>query len=139
MKPIPPRRKAHGEMLPLMDMIFLLLVIFIFMIVQMRPNFGVSVELPDIGKTELTDQKEKSVTVTVAVTKDNKIFVNQTECLVKQVINKVDSIAKGANKKDISIILRGDKGANYGQVMKLFTIFRENKINEILLDINPTK
>ena len=126
-------------MLPLMDMIFLLLVIFIFMIVQMRPNFGVSVELPDIGKTELTDQKEKSVTVTVAVTKDNKIFVNQTECLVKQVINKVDSIAKGANKKDISIILRGDKGANYGQVMKLFTIFRENKINEILLDINPTK
>ena len=79
MKPIPPRIKANGEMLPLMDMIFLLLVIFIFMIVQMRPNFGVSIELPDIGKKELTKQKEKSITITVAVTKDSKIFVNSKE------------------------------------------------------------
>jgi len=139
MKAIPPRRKAHGEMLPLMDMIFLLLVIFIFMIVQMRPNFGVSVELPDIGKSELTEQEEKSVTVTVAVTKDSKVFVNETPCTIEQVMPKVNSIAKGADKNNIAIILRGDKGANYGQMMKLFAQFRANQIHEILFDVNPGK
>jgi len=139
MKPIPPRRKAHGEMLPLMDMIFLLLVIFIFMIVQMRPNFGVSVELPDIGKSELTDNKDKSVVVTVSVTKDSKVYINEAEAALSHVKTKVNAIAKGADKKDLAIILRGDKGANYGQMMKLFTLFRENSINEILFDVNPEK
>jgi len=139
MKPIPPRRKAHGEMLPLMDMIFLLLVIFIFMIVQMRPNFGVSVELPDIGKSELTDNKDKSVVVTVSVTKDSKVYINEAEAALSHVMTKVNAIAKGADKKDLAIILRGDKGANYGQMMKLFTLFRENSINEILFDVNPEK
>ena len=64
------------------------------MIVQMRPNFGVSVELPDIGKSELTEQKEKSVTVTVAVTKESKVFVNETPCTIEQVMPKINSTTK---------------------------------------------
>ena len=139
MRPIPPRRKVQGEMLPLMDMIFLLLVIFIFMIVQMRPNFGVSVDLPEIGKSELTKQDDKSITVTVALTKDNKIFVNATECTMDQVISKVNEISNGVDKKDVSIILRGDNSANYGEIMKLFALFRANQINEVLFDVTPSK
>ena len=139
MKPIPERRKIHGEMLPLMDMIFLLLVIFIFMIVQMRPNFGVSVELPEIGKSELTNKKDKSISVTVAVTKESKIFVNAKKCSIEKVMSEINNITKGADKKNVSIILRGDNGANYGEMMKLFALFRSNQINEILFDVTPKK
>jgi len=126
-------------MLPLMDMIFLLLVVFIFMIVQMRPNFGVSVELPDIGKKEISDTKPKAVTVTVSVTKDNKVFVNKKESDQSLVIADIKALTQNSEKKDIAIILRGDKGANYGQMMKLFALFRENQINDILFDVNPDK
>lgn len=135
MKPIPERRKAHNEMLPLMDMIFLLLVIFIFMIVQMRPNFGVSVELPDIGKNELTKQNEKSISIVVSVTNESRFFVNETSCTLDQVMPQVEAIAQGKDKNNISVILRGDKQANYGQMIKLFTLFRANHINEILFDV----
>jgi len=135
MKPIPQRRKASSEMLPLMDMIFLLLVIFIFMIVQMRPNFGVNVELPDIGKNELIRQNKKPTSIVVSVTDDSKIFVNKDSCSIGDLMQKIEALTAGKDKNDVSIILRGDKQANYGQMIKLFTLFRTNQISEVLFDV----
>ncbi len=138
MKQIQKPKKANGEMLPLMDMIFLLLVVFIFMIIQMRPNFGVSVELPDIGETApIGDEvgKEK-VSVTIAVTKDNKYFVNEKESSADSLHSDIMAIAKNAESKNIAIILRGDKTADYGNIIKVFSVLRGKGINDILFDVD---
>ena len=118
-------------MLPLMDMIFLLLVIFIFMIVQMRPGFGISVDLPRTG--EHAEQTDRQQPLTISITAENEMYLNAEPCTM----NSLPALIKkrlADNKGELSVILRGDAGADYGQVMKVFTACRENNINSIIFD-----
>ncbi len=138
MKPVPQPKRSSFEMLPLMDMIFLLLVVFIFMIVQMRPNFGISIELPDVGVKQPETPKQKT-TVTISVSSDNSLFVNSTKCQFDQLHSVIVSQSKNVPVEDLSVILSGDKGADYGEIMKVFSILRENNISDILFDVNSVK
>ena len=125
-----------AELLPLMDMIFLLLVIFIFMLVQMRPDFGVSVDLPDIGKTQ-KEQIKKEKIVTISITNTNQVYINDKKVKLNQFqaeLNKLNS-----NKEKTSFIIKGDKKADYGTMVSVFEIMRNNKINNVIFDINIKK
>lgn len=132
MKQIPPMRKARTEMLPLMDMIFLLLVIFIFMIVQMRPGFGINVDLPATSESAIPLESETE-TITISVTAENQIFIDETNCDIDSLIRKLKD-QKVKCKEHLSIILRGDSGARYGDIMKVFSACRENEISSIIFD-----
>jgi biopolymer transport protein ExbD len=137
MKYIPEKRKRmSAELLPLMDMIFLLLVIFIFMLVQMRPDFGVSVDLPDIGKTQ-KEQIKKEKIVTISITNTNQVYINDKKVKLKQFQTELNKL--NSNKEKTSFIIKGDKKADYGTMVSVFEIMRNNKINNVIFDINIKK
>lgn len=140
MRPVPPMRRSRGEMLPLMDMIFLLLVVFIFQIVQMRPDFGISVELPDVGeKPERTALEQEVQTVTVSITADNQLHVNEAAVAPAELVEAVRARAAGADNEHIHIILRGDEKADYGRIMELFTLLRQDKLQKIIFDVDANE
>ena len=136
MKPIPPLKKAGGDLLPLMDMIFLLLVMFIFMIIQMRPNFGISIELPNVGEQAPMDQpEEEKEIVTISVTSDNKIYINEEQVTHENLVSAIEKHGGSDSSGIPNIILRGDQNADYGGIIDIFTILRQNEINNILFDV----
>ena len=140
MRQVPAIHRARGEMLPLMDMIFLLLVLFIFMIVQMRPDFGIAVELPDVGEEELVATPEQQAnTVTVSVTTANELFVNKEAVALEDLAEVVRRAAEGAADEKISVVLRGDTQADYGRMVELFTVLRKNNLNNVVFDVEPKK
>lgn len=140
MKPVPAMRRARGQMLPLMDMIFLLLVTFIFQIVQMRPDFGISVELPDVGEKPAKPAVEpESKTVTVSVTADNALHVNADAVQPEQLVGAIRRHAEGIADENIHIILRGDQRADYGHIMELFTLLRRNSLKKVIFDVDVTE
>jgi len=125
-----------AELLPLMDMIFLLLVIFIFMLVQMRPDFGVSVDLPDIGKTQ-KEQIKKEKIVTISITNTNQVYINDKKVKLNQFQAELNKL--NLKKEKTSFIIKGDKKADYGTMISVFEIMRNNKVNNVIFDINIKK
>jgi len=141
MKLIPKKRKLHVEMLALMDMIFLLLVTFIFMIVQMRPNFGIEVTLPKIGKKSIAKQNKKKEhpPIIISVTANNHIFVNKQHTKISQLSQIIKITLNNTPPTQANIILRGDTTADYGKMIKIFTTLKQMGITNILFDVEKNK
>lgn len=134
-------KRATAEMLPLMDMIFLLLVLFIFMIVQMRPDFGISVELPQIGEQEMSapeETEEELSTVTVSVLEDGNLYVNETITELDNLPANVMQAAAAAAPESVSVILRGDRRADYGIMIDLFNRLQKQGLNKIVFDVETS-
>ncbi len=67
-------RSPRIEMLPLIDVVFLLLVVFIYAMLSMAVHKGLPVALP----TSSTAQEDQSEPVSITVTADGDIFVDKT-------------------------------------------------------------
>jgi len=66
-------RSPRIEMLPLIDVVFLLLVVFIYAMLSMAVHKGLPVALP----TSSTAQEEQSEPVSITVAADGDIFVDK--------------------------------------------------------------
>ena len=137
---IPERKRARGEMLPLMDVIFMLMVLFIFMLIQMRPDFGMNVELPEIKEgssaapQDVSQDKKK---IWVSVDGQNRLFVNR-DAVARQadVVPAVGRLAGAGGKEEIQIIFKGDQAADFGVVIAVFNELREAGFTDVLFDCN---
>ena len=70
----PEVKKARIEMLPLIDIVFLLLVVFIYAMLSMAVHKGMPVSLPVSAVAE----PEKHLVLSVTVNNDGTIYVNKT-------------------------------------------------------------
>ena len=70
---LPSPKKVRIEMLPLIDIVFLLLVFFIYAMLSMAVHRGLPVELP----LSSTAQIDKKLTLSVSVEADETIYVNK--------------------------------------------------------------
>ncbi len=67
------RRRARIEMLPLIDIVFLLLVFFIYAMMSMAVHRGMNVALPESS----TAGNEKNPKISVSVTADGSVYVDK--------------------------------------------------------------
>ena len=66
-------RKARIEMLPLIDIVFLLLVFFIYAMLSMAVHRGLAVQLPASSSSEL----EKKSVIAVTITADGAVYMDK--------------------------------------------------------------
>jgi biopolymer transport protein TolR len=99
---------------PFVDVMLVLLIIF--MVTAPLLTVGVPIELPktDAGVTGDASQKEP---LTVSVRQDGKIFLQEMEISLDEIVPKLTAIAKGGHEQVIYI--RGDQRANYGALMRV--------------------
>ncbi len=67
------RKKARVEMLPLMDVVFLLLVFFIYAMMSMAVHRGTQLKLP----SSETAEQEKAVVLALSVKADGSLFLDK--------------------------------------------------------------
>jgi len=72
-------RKARIEMLPLIDIVFLLLVFFIYAMLSMAVHHGLPVVLP----TSSTAKIDKHLVLSVTVKEDGTIYVDKEQVALK--------------------------------------------------------
>ena len=65
-------RKARVEMLPLIDVVFLLLVFFIYAMLSMVVHHGLKIELPSAG-TAVLEQKDY---IDITIDAENHLYLN---------------------------------------------------------------
>jgi biopolymer transport protein TolR len=111
------RARKHAPMheinvTPFVDVMLVLLIIF--MVTAPMLTSGVPIELPDSRGQQLQTNKEP---VTISVNKSGKVFIQETEIGLDELGPKLKAIAK--NGAEEQIFIRGDKGIDYGSVMRV--------------------
>ncbi|KAB2698545.1 protein TolR [Brucella haematophila] len=97
---------------PFVDVMLVLLIIF--MVSAPLLTVGVPIDLPD---TQAKAMNADTQPITVSVSNDGKIYLQETEIPIEEVVPKLQAISKTGYEE--RIFVRGDKAADYGTVMKV--------------------
>ncbi len=106
------RPMAEINVTPFVDVMLVLLVVF--MVTAPLLTVGVEVDLPETNATGLPGDDEP---LTVSIDAEGMVFLQELEVDLSELIPKLQAVA--AERPDLRIFVRGDKGVAYGRVMQV--------------------
>ena len=109
---------------PMVDVMLVLLIIF--MVAAPMMTSGVPVDLPKTAASEMASQTQP---ITVSVTSDGAIFVDQDPVSEADLIPTVTAMA--VNGTEDRIFVKGDTTSNYGSVMRVMGLLSSAGFNKI--------
>ncbi len=134
---IPLRKKARIEMLPLIDIVFLLLVFFIYAMLSMAVHRGIQIQLP--RSSEATPKSEEALSISINAEKQlfwNKEKIDSTELQQRLEENVAQKKETG---KETSVLLFADKDLPYQSLFALIDLVNKAGISELSLQADaPT-
>ena len=123
------RRKAvmaEINVTPMVDVMLVLLIIF--MVTAPLMTSGVSVDLP---KTDAKPLNTDSQPLTVSIDAGGKIFLQDQELQLPDLVAKLQAIAQ--NDQDRRIFVRGDKDLAYGRIMEVMGTITQGGFTKVAL------
>jgi biopolymer transport protein TolR len=108
------RHRAMSEInvTPMVDVMLVLMIIF--MVSAPLLTVGVPIDLPQSQAKSIDQDKEP---LTLSVNDKGKVFLQNDEIGVDDLVVKLKAIAETRGGNDARIFVRGDKNVSYGQVM----------------------
>ena len=119
--------KARIEMIPLIDVVFLLLVTFIFFAMSMTINRGIQVNLPVSSAAQV---KEKDC-AEIAIKKNGGIFFNREEMNAQTLLSRLVLLHR--ESPGTKIIISGDREASYESVVSVIDTVKKAGISGLSL------
>ncbi|MBW2039855.1 MAG: biopolymer transporter ExbD [Deltaproteobacteria bacterium] len=121
-------RRPRIEMIPLIDVVFLLLVFFIYSMLSMTIHRGLPVHLPAAS----TSQVDKQEFISVTLQRDGRLFLEDKEAD----LHSLPSLLTMAKEKDpdIKVYLRADKEVSYQRVVEVLDLVRSAGIYKLALE-----
>ncbi len=120
-------KKPRIEMLPLIDIVFLLLVVFIYAMLSMAVHRGLPVVLPTSDTAEIDTHLVLSVTAktdgTVYVDKERVAFNDLAEVLAR----------KAQGKPETGVLLFADRSLQYQRLFNVLDQIRLAGLNRVSL------
>jgi biopolymer transport protein ExbD len=120
--PLRTRRKPEVQMSPLIDVIFLLLI-FYAVTTQFVSDERLKLKLPEAETAESMGIRQEEKPPEVKVASDGSIWIDdqivpemELEARIRQLVERAP---------DDGIILKGDKGADYGVVVHVLDVARK--------------
>jgi len=125
------RARRHSPMheinvTPFVDVMLVLLIVF--MVTAPLLTVGVPIELPEARGQQLQTSKEP---LTISVQRDGKVYIQETEVELSELATRLRAIAKAGYEEQIFI--RGDKGIDYGTVMKVMARIKAGGFTKVSL------
>lgn len=105
---------AEINVTPMVDVMLVLLIIF--MVSAPLLTVGVPLDLPQTAAKSLDQDKEP---LTLSVQLSGKVFLNNTEIKVDELVPKLKAITEARGGMDERIFVRGDTKVDYGTVMRV--------------------
>ena len=105
---------AEINVTPMVDVMLVLLIIF--MVSAPLLTVGVPLDLPQTAAKSLDQDKEP---LTLSVQLSGKVFLNNTEIAMDELVPKLTAITQARGGMDERIFVRGDTKVDYGTVMRV--------------------
>ncbi|MEA2068485.1 MAG: biopolymer transporter ExbD [Verrucomicrobiota bacterium] len=123
-------KKARVEMLPLIDVVFLLLVFFIYAMVSMVVHRGLKVDLPTAGMAAL----EQGDFISITINADNRLYLNSEPADPEGLAERVLQLHTDKNKP---VFIEGDQKADLGLAIELLDNLKKAGIEEVSFSCKP--
>ncbi len=120
------------EMTSLMDVMFLVLVFFIYSIFDMTVHRGVKVELPNAAGAD-----EKGERLIATILPDDTLQLNGETMGKEALLEKVASLVTSGEKP--SVIIAGDKSASLGIGIELLSSLKTIGIEKVSFQVSGRK
>ena len=120
-------RKARIEMLPLIDIVFLVLVFFIYAMLSMAVHRGLPVILPSSSTAKI----EKTIVLSVTVKTDGTVFIDKKSTPLDGLTEELKRAIKGDDKA--GVLLFADRDLSYQKLFKVMDCIRKAGITKISL------
>ena len=120
-------RKARIEMLPLIDIVFLVLVFFIYAMLSMAVHRGLPVILPSSSTAKI----EKTIVLSVTVKTDGTVFIDKRPTPLDGLTEELKRAIKGDDKA--AVLFFADRDLSYQKLFKVMDCIRMAGINRISL------
>ena len=117
-------KKARVEMLPLIDVVFLLLVFFIYAMLSTVVHRGLKVDLPVAGSSTL----EKNDYIAITIDADNRLFLNKEPMEADGLAERVLALR---NQDTVPVFIDGDQKADLGLAIELLDNLKQAGIEEV--------
>jgi biopolymer transport protein ExbD len=124
---LPAPKKARIEMLPLIDIVFLLLVFFIYAMLSMAVHHGLPVELP----LSTTAEIEKKLILSVTVEADKAIYVDKERVALADLTQVLQS--KAGSIREPGVLVFADRTLPYQMIYNILDKIRKAGLSRISL------
>lgn len=105
-------RPPRLMIIPMIDIIFFLMVFFLFSTLQMVYQKSMPVNLPVASSSH----QEAPKPVAITLMKDGTISIGDTVVSIEEIKSRVEQLA---DKADTPVILRADENVEHGKVIKV--------------------
>jgi len=124
---LPAKKSVRIEMLPLIDIVFLLLVFFIYAMLSMAVHRGLPVVLP----TSETAQVDRQEVLTVTLKENGSVYVDKQVTDLEHLATILKERVEG--EKDTGVLLFADRAIPYQQLFKVLDRIRLAGLTRISL------
>jgi len=124
---LPAQKKARIEMLPLIDIVFLLLVFFIYAMLSMAVHHGLPVELP----LSTTAEIDKKLILSVTVEADEAIYVDKERVALADLTQVLQS--KTDSTREPGVLVFADRALPYQMIYNVLDKIRQAGLSRISL------
>ena len=121
------KRKSRIEMIPLIDIVFLIMVTFIYSTLSMAVHRGLSVCLPFSSVTEI----EQQLILSVTITGDKKIYVDKELVEIDRLTQILTLKAQG--QADPGVLLFADNAITYQDLFQVLDRIKMAGLSRISL------
>ena len=129
-------KKPRIEMLPLIDIVFLLLVFFIYAMLSMAVHRSLPVFLPVSSTAEIHTE----LNLTVTVNKTGEIFLDDTNVSLEELqAVLLKKTLEAADTKAVQVDLFADKALSYQELYRVLDIIRNAGISNVSLQSGTIK
>lgn len=120
-------KKVRIEMLPLIDIVFLLLVFFIYAMLSMAVHRGLPVLLPSSVSANI----DKELILSVTVKSDGTLYVDKEQVSLNDLASFLKT--KSAPEKEVGILLFADRSLSYQNLFQVLDQIKMAGIHRISL------
>ena len=121
------KRKSRIEMIPLIDLMFLILVSFVYGVFFMSVHRGVPVTLP----LSSTARIEKQLTLTLTIQADGTVFLDKEQVPMETLGETLK--LRAAENKETGVLLFADKSIPYQKLYTVLDLIRMAGLSQVSL------
>lgn len=126
-------RRGRIEIVPLIDVMFLLLCSFVYATMNMVVQKGIFVDLAS-SETSQSLPEEKEVT-TVSVDRAGTFYLDRRPVSREALASALARL--GRSPKKPTVVVNADKSAAHGQVIQLLDLVRKSGVGQAVFAVEP--
>jgi len=121
------------EMLPLIDVVFLLLVFFIYAMLSMAVHRGLPVVLPDSSTAKI----DKKLVLSVSIKSDETIYIDKQQVTLEDLAETLKY--RAGHETNPGVLLFADRDISYQKLFKVLDQIQTAGIHRISLQAESEK